>query len=60
MNTRIFTLFFVLLISIYQDFLLINYFDEIIRTPVIFVAPFLLSYFQKIRKLMLQNILKYL
>ena len=51
MNIRIFALFFVLLISIYQDFPLINYFGEIARTPVIFVTPFLLLYFLKNKKI---------
>ena len=48
MNLKTIFLFFVLLVTVYQDFPLINKFGEIARSPVIFFTPLMLIYiFQK-------------
>src|SRR5690606_34982484 len=52
-------LFFILMISIYQDFPLVNYFGEIARSPIIFIFPFMLFYLVKDGKWILSKYSKY-
>ena len=55
MNLRMLTLFFILLMVIYQDFPLVNIFGEIARSPIIFMVPFFILYFLWKKKIGISN-----
>lgn len=60
MNLRSFFLFVILLISVYQDFPLVNVFGEIARSPMVFLTPLLLLYLLKNSKIQISVYTKYL
>ena len=60
MNLRSVFLFFILLISVYQDFPLVNVFGEIARSPMVFLTPLLLLYLLKNSKIQISVYTKYL
>lgn len=60
MNLRNVFLFFILLISVYQDFPLVNVFGEIARSPMVFLTPLLLLYLLKNSKIQISVYTKYL
>ena len=60
MNLRSFFLFFILILSVYQDFPLVNVFGEIARSPIVFLTPLLLLYLLKNSKIQISVYTKYL
>ena len=60
MNLRVFFLFFILLLSVYQDFPLVNVFGKIARSPIVFLTPLLLLYLLKNSKIQISVYTKYL
>mgnify|MGYP006095017107 CR=1 FL=1 len=59
MLLRTIFLFCLLLVSVYQDFPLVNYFGEIARSPIVFLTPLFLIYILKNKKIEISFYTKY-
>lgn len=58
MKLKVITLCILLILTIYQDFPLVNYFGEIARSPIVFLAPFFLGYLMLYKRLNISNYTK--